>query len=132
MNRIKTFITTLLCLLTLLAAVNTSAIEISAAKPALPYIQAAFPETATISDKAPAGVDGPLIRTISQGDTVLGYAFETEDILDIPAYSGEPVNVLVAMDTEGNYLSVQVLEHHEPILLVGIPESGPGRRRHRP
>tara|TARA_R110002167_G_scaffold4648_4_gene21915 strand:- start:1352 stop:3487 length:2136 start_codon:yes stop_codon:yes gene_type:complete len=122
MNRIKTFITTLLCLLTLLAAVNTSAIEISAAKPALPYIQAAFPETATISDKAPAGVNGPLIRTISQGDTVLGYAFETEDILDIPAYSGEPVNVLVAMDTEGNYLSVQVLEHHEPILLVGIPE----------
>ncbi|MFT6916674.1 MAG: NosR/NirI family nitrous oxide reductase transcriptional regulator [Motiliproteus sp.] len=122
MNRIKTLITRLLCLLALLPAVNTYALEVSAAKPALPYIQAAFPAAASISDKAPAGVDGPLIRTITQGDEVLGYALETVDILDIPAYSGEPVNVLAAMDAQGNYLSVHVLEHHEPILLVGIPE----------
>lgn len=56
------------------------------------------------------------------GDQVIGYAFETDDVARIPAYSGEPVNMLVAMDTAGTLLTVKVLEHHEPILLVGIPE----------
>ncbi len=122
MHHGKTLLTTLLCLLTLLLTITAQAVEISPTKPAMPYIKAAFPTATSISDKAPVGVDGPLIRTVTRGEQILGYAFETQDIVDIPAYSGEPVNILVALDTEGNYLKTQVLEHHEPILLVGIPE----------
>jgi NosR/NirI family nitrous oxide reductase transcriptional regulator len=89
---------------------NAHALTISAAKPAMPAIEAAFPDASRISDKAPAGGDdGPLIRTIYQADTVLGYAFETRDILDIPAYSGQPINILVAMDTQGNFIDIQLL-----------------------
>ncbi|MFD2231141.1 transcriptional regulator NosR [Alkalimarinus sediminis] len=58
---------------------------------------------------------------VMQGDTVVGYAFETDDQVSIPAYSGKPVNVLVSFDINGIFKNSWVLEHHEPILLVGIP-----------
>ena len=58
---------------------------------------------------------------VMQGDTILGYAFETDDQVSIPAYSGKPVNVLVSFDINGIFKNSWVLEHHEPILLVGIP-----------
>jgi len=116
---------TLLGLWALLLSVASSvqALTISETKPALPAIEVAFPEVTRIGDKAPVGAeDGPLVRTVYRGEEVLGYAYETADVLAVPAYSGEPINMLVALDTEGRFLEVRVLEHHEPILLVGIPE----------
>ena len=61
------------------------------------------------------------IWRVMKGETVLGYAFETDDQVSIPAYSGKPVNVLVSFDVDGVFKNSWVLEHHEPILLVGIP-----------
>ncbi len=58
---------------------------------------------------------------VMKGDTILGYAFETDDQVSIPAYSGKPVNLLISFDTDGIFKNSWVLEHHEPILLVGIP-----------
>ena len=95
---------------------------VSPAKAPEPFIKAAFANASRIAPKA-VDEDGELpVWTAYDGDTVLGYAFETNDIARIPAYSGEPVNMLVAIDTKGSILTVDVLEHHEPILLVGIPE----------
>ena len=91
---------------------------ISPPKEAMPFIQSAFPDADLITDKQ----GEPLIRKIYRGETLLGYAFETDDVARIPAYSGEPVNTLVTMNDKGILLSANVLEHHEPILLVGIPE----------
>ncbi|WP_211210645.1 transcriptional regulator NosR [Hahella ganghwensis] len=62
------------------------------------------------------------VNQISQNDKVLGYVYQTHDIVKIPAYSGKPVNIQVILDTEGKIKDAFVLEHHEPILLVGIPE----------
>jgi len=59
---------------------------------------------------------------ITDGDKTIGYVFETSSQVAIPAYSGKPVNLAVAIDTKGEYRYAWVLEHHEPILLVGIPE----------
>ena len=55
-------------------------------------------------------------------DDAIGYSFTNDDIVSIPAYSGKPINSIIAMDAEGNILAAELLEHHEPILLVGIPE----------
>jgi len=91
---------------------------VSAAKPAEPFITATFPHATSIGEKS-----GELpVWTIKEDDEVIGYSFETDDIALIPAYSGEPVNSLVSIDTSGKIIAVNVLEHHEPILLVGIPE----------
>lgn len=54
---------------------------------------------------------------------LIGYVFLSTDIVDIPAYSGKPVVTLIGMDTKGIITGIRILQHSEPILLVGIPES---------
>ncbi|WP_293265477.1 transcriptional regulator NosR [Neptunomonas sp.] len=88
----------------------------------LELIRAAFPSATSISDKAQISDGSAIIRTVTKDDLVLGYAFETNDVVEIAAYSGKPIEMLVAIDLEGNFKLSTVLEHHEPILLVGIPE----------
>ncbi len=68
-------------------------------------------------------VENPLpVWELKKKGLLFGWAFQSTDIVDIPAYSGKPVNMLVVIDTSGRILVSDVLEHHEPILLVGIPE----------
>src|SRR5690554_2494709 len=82
-------------------------------------IEQFFPQATVISE--PEGDYG--VRTLSDAvGTVYGYAFESINVLNIPAYSGKPINMLVLMDTDGVIQDAYVLEHHEPILLIGIPE----------
>lgn len=100
-------------------AMPAQALFVSLPKNPMPIIKQYFPTATTISDKQ----GEPAVWTIFKGQAVIGYAFETNDIARIPAYSGEPVNMLVAIDVKGVYLGAQVLEHHEPIILAGIPES---------
>ncbi|MCW9012177.1 MAG: FMN-binding protein, partial [Gammaproteobacteria bacterium] len=64
----------------------------------------------------------PPAAEVYHNDTLLGYVFVTDDVVRIPAYSGKPVNLLVGVNTAGVITGAEVLEHHEPILLVGIPE----------
>ncbi|WP_374649821.1 4Fe-4S binding protein [Dongia sp.] len=52
-----------------------------------------------------------------KGEQTLGYVFEASDI----GYSGKPIRILVGMDNAGLIVGARVTEHHEPILLVGIP-----------
>jgi NosR/NirI family nitrous oxide reductase transcriptional regulator len=94
------------------------ALFISPPKDPIPFIQETFPTLTQISEKE----GDPLLWTIYQESKILGYAFETNDLAKIPAYSGEPVNMLVVIDPAGKYLNAKVLEHHEPIILAGIPE----------
>lgn len=61
------------------------------------------------------------IATIYAGKKILGYSFQTAQQVDIPAYSGQPVNTVVTIDTKGIIKNTWVVEQHEPILLVGIP-----------
>ncbi len=56
-----------------------------------------------------------------QGQT-LGYVFLTTDYMNTTGYSGKPIHQLVAMDMKGVIQKVLLVEHHEPIVLIGIPE----------
>ena len=51
-----------------------------------------------------------------RGGAVAGYVFETTDI----GYSGKPIRILAGIDRDGTLTGAKVIEHHEPILLVGI------------
>nr|WP_245560680.1 NosR/NirI family protein [Colwellia piezophila] len=103
------------------------ALFVSPPKDPMPLIKEIFAEQTKISAKVAAKEGGSLVWTIygqgAKDQNIIGYAFETNDLAKIPAYSGEPVNMLVAISPEGVYLGVKVLEHHEPIILAGIPES---------
>ena len=62
------------------------------------------------------------VRTLYADDEIVGYAYQSIDVTNIPAYSGKPMNVHVILDPRGVIRDAYVLEHHEPILLIGIPE----------
>jgi len=51
---------------------------------------------------------------------LVGYAFESIDLAPVPGFSGTPVNLLVAMDMNGDFMDVVVLSHHEPVFLGGV------------
>ena len=44
-----------------------------------------------------------------------GYVFESVDFEPVRGYGGKPIDVLVAMDTEGKFLEVRLINHREPI-----------------
>src|SRR5699024_4723316 len=81
-------------------------------------IAIAFPQAGTITE--PEGEYQ--VREIYSGDELLGYAYQTIDVVDIPAYSGKPINLQVVLDPQGVIKDAYVLKHEEPILLIGIPE----------
>jgi len=62
----------------------------------------------------------PPSAPVYRGNELLGYAFLTSDVVRIPAYSGKPINTLVAFDIAGRIVGIQIVEHEEPILVVGI------------
>ena len=63
----------------------------------------------------------PPAADVYEGGRLVGYVFESKMVAPVPAYSGEPVNILIGIDTKGGIVGTKVLEQHEPILLVGIP-----------
>ncbi|SDU92632.1 transcriptional regulator NosR [Pseudomonas mucidolens] len=81
-------------------------------------IEKVFPQVDAISD--PEGQFN--VRTLKANNQVIGYVFQSLDVVDIPAYSGKPINTQVILDPAGVIRDAYVLEHHEPILLIGIPE----------
>lgn len=57
-----------------------------------------------------------------RADRLLGYLFLSGDMVRIPAYSGKPINTLIGVDVTGRITGITIVEHEEPILLVGISE----------
>ncbi|WP_404383125.1 4Fe-4S binding protein [Caenispirillum salinarum] len=56
------------------------------------------------------------------GDEVAGYVFLNSDFTNATGYSGRPIHILAGMTTDGVISGVRMVEHHEPIVLIGIPE----------
>lgn len=101
-----------LFLLTLL--VSTSALGVTERDAGLSF----FPN----ADRVEAAGEPPA-SVVYRGDEQVGILFETAHVTPIPAYSGEPVNMLVGVDMTGAIAGVKVLDHSEPIMLVGISEA---------
>ncbi len=83
-----------------------------------PIIERMFPKSTVVGDKE---TDTPIPAwPVYQLSRTLGYAYETKDLVDFPGFSGEQMNFLVGIDTEGNIRGVEVLYHHEPIFMHGL------------
>ncbi|MFW6053415.1 MAG: FMN-binding protein, partial [Persicimonas sp.] len=55
-------------------------------------------------------------------DEQVGWVILSTDVVDIRAYSGQPMVTLVGLDTDGVITGAHIVDHSEPILLIGIPE----------
>jgi len=65
--------------------------------------------------------DPPLIPAY-QGARLLGYVYLNSDFTNSTGYSGKPINLLVGIDPNGVITGIKLVDHKEPIVLVGIPE----------
>jgi len=69
---------------------------------------------------APEGAP-PMAAALRDGK-VVGHAYLTSDVVNTAGYSGKPIHTLVGLDPEGTIVGAKLVEHHEPIVLIGIPE----------
>jgi NosR/NirI family transcriptional regulator, nitrous oxide reductase regulator len=67
-------------------------------------------------------IDGKPVMQASRDGEAVGYLFLSHELDKMVAYSGKPLEILVAMSADGTIEQVDLIDHHEPILLVGIPE----------
>jgi NosR/NirI family nitrous oxide reductase transcriptional regulator len=81
-----------------------------------PQVRSFFPQ----SDRVGEPEGEPPAASVYRGNMLLGYAYLTTDVVQIPAYSGRPITTLVGFDLAGRITGIEVVHHEEPILAVGI------------
>ncbi|MHA6645302.1 4Fe-4S binding protein [Mesorhizobium sp. A623] len=64
----------------------------------------------------------PLATLLSDGKTV-GYAYLNTNYGSAVGYSGKPIRILVGIDPSGIVRGIKLVEHKEPIVLIGIPQA---------
>jgi NosR/NirI family transcriptional regulator, nitrous oxide reductase regulator len=64
----------------------------------------------------------PPIVPIYRGDQLQGFVYLNSDFANAVGYSGKPINLLVGIDQKGVIGGIKLVDHKEPIVLVGIPE----------
>jgi len=74
------------------------------------------------ADKLGKSVGTPLVAPAYEKGKQVGLVFLTSDYVNTIGYSGKPIHQLVAIDMQGIIKKVLLVEHHEPIVLIGIPE----------
>ena len=77
-----------------------------------------FPEA---DEFGPPAGDPPTVPIYREGSLV-GHAFLNSSFGNAAGYSGKPIHVLIALDLEGKIAGLELVDHREPIVLVGIPE----------
>jgi NosR/NirI family nitrous oxide reductase transcriptional regulator len=65
----------------------------------------------------------PAVAPLTKDGRLVGYAFLNADVVDATGYSGKPINIVIGLDLQGRITGAKLVEHHEPIVLVGIAES---------
>lgn len=65
----------------------------------------------------------PALATAYAGSQAIGSVWLNSDWTDATGYSGKPINILIGMNSNGTLTGLKLVEHHEPIVLVGVAES---------
>ncbi|UZE52063.1 NosR/NirI family protein [Rhodopseudomonas sp. P2A-2r] len=64
----------------------------------------------------------PAIMPAYKDDQLLGFIYLNSDFANAIGYSGKPIQLLVGIDPKGVLTGLKLVEHKEPIVLLGIPE----------
>jgi len=108
----------LLCLLPLTLLAPSAAAESRLAE-FLAQVKAADLVPGSERFAAPQG--NPPVAAAMAGERTVGYAFVNADWVNSTGYSGKPIEILVGLSTDGKIAGARLMDHHEPIVLIGIP-----------
>ena len=64
----------------------------------------------------------PPIAPVYKGEELLGYAYLNSDFTSSVGYSGKPIHIVVGIERSGVIRGIKLVDHKEPIVLIGIPE----------
>ena len=64
----------------------------------------------------------PAIVPALKDDQVVGFVYLNSDFANATGYSGKPIHLLVGITPKGVVTGLKMVEHKEPIVLLGIPE----------
>lgn len=59
----------------------------------------------------------------NSGGGLAGYVFETGALAPLPGFSGQPIDILVMIDTEGRFIETRLIAQNEPIFVSGLGEA---------
>ncbi|MCK3778957.1 NosR/NirI family protein [Ensifer sesbaniae] len=65
----------------------------------------------------------PAIAPVYKGADIAGYAYLNSDFTNSTGYSGKPIHIVVGIDKTGVVRGLKLVDHKEPIVLIGIPEA---------
>jgi NosR/NirI family nitrous oxide reductase transcriptional regulator len=63
----------------------------------------------------------PPVVPVYGGDRLQGFVYLNSDFANSIGYSGKPIQILVGIDPNGVITGLKLVDHKEPIVLVGIP-----------
>lgn len=75
------------------------------------------------ADRIGAPQGEPPIAPVYGGDVLRGYVYLNSDLANSIGYSGKPIHILVGIDAKGVITGFKLVDHKEPIVLIGIPEA---------
>ncbi|SSW65148.1 NosR/NirI family protein [Achromobacter agilis] len=75
------------------------------------------------ADRVDAPAGKPMAAKVYAGGRQLGFVYLTSDVVNTRGYSSKPIDVLVALANDGRIMGAKLVEHHEPIVLIGIPQA---------
>lgn len=64
----------------------------------------------------------PAIAPAYRDDQLLGFVYLNSDFANAIGYSGKPIQLLLGISPKGVLTGLKLVEHKEPIVLLGIPE----------
>ncbi|MCW5720789.1 MAG: regulatory protein NosR [Devosia sp.] len=104
------------------------AISASASALASPVLKDYLPSIAAAELVPGADGFGPVrddiaVAPVLSGGEVVAWAFVTSDFVGTTGYSGKPIHTLVAVGLDAKVISVKLVKHSEPIVLIGIPDA---------
>lgn len=65
----------------------------------------------------------PPVVPVYRGDQLQGFVYLNSDFANSVGYSGKPIHILVGIDPKGVITGLKLVDHKEPIVLIGIPEA---------
>jgi NosR/NirI family nitrous oxide reductase transcriptional regulator len=107
------------CLLQLALATGAGAAEESRLAEFLTKVKPS--ELVPGADRFAAPQGSPPAVAALAGERTVGYAFVNADWVNSTGYSGRPIQILVGLSTDGRIVGARLMDHHEPIVLIGIP-----------
>jgi len=123
MTDFRRYLWLVLCLLAAPCSIMRSSVALAQSASLSSYIAKVqpadfFPDATKFGDQQ----GDPPLAPVYAGEQLKGYVYLNSDFTNATGYSGKPIHLIVGIDSAGVIRGVKLVDHKEPIVLIGIPQ----------